>query len=275
MKRGMTVKQPMECVYRSSDPTPLDKRRHYHTDQIEIIQLVEGRGSYLIGDALYPMTPGAVYFIDAEHFHCSLPDRGGVYCRNKLVMNKSDLYAALGAVGGADCLDRLIAQRVCVREQGRREEIDRLFCRIQYETGQNRLFQTALAVLELIALCADTASNGDSAKRETGAVYPALEYIKNHLAEPFSLDELCRGIHVSKSYLCHRFRDEVKMTVMEYLRVQRMIRACELLRQTDLPVSEIAAECGFSGLSHFSTSFKKEFGCSPREYRKANGVPPQ
>lgn len=47
----------------------------------------------------------------------------------------------------------------------------------------------------------------------------------------------------------------------------RLRRAKAFLRETDLPITEICFECGYESLGSFSTLFRREVGCSPREYR--------
>ena len=58
------------------------------------------------------------------------------------------------------------------------------------------------------------------------------------------------------------------MTVMEYVLKTRLVMAKELLCKEKTSVTEVAARCGFSGLSYFSRVFKEETGLTPLAYRK-------
>ena len=55
---------------------------------------------------------------------------------------------------------------------------------------------------------------------------------------------------------------------MEYVRFSRMKKATHLLRTTDREVLDIALECGYEAHESFSRAFKKQYGVSPREYKK-------
>ena len=58
------------------------------------------------------------------------------------------------------------------------------------------------------------------------------------------------------------------MTLREYVEDRRIRKAVNLLVETDLTLSEIAYECGFSSQSYFSYAFKKKMNLTPREYAK-------
>ena len=55
---------------------------------------------------------------------------------------------------------------------------------------------------------------------------------------------------------------------MSYVTMFRISKACEMLAETELPVSEIALLCGFGGISQFNRSFRADTGTTPRDYRK-------
>ena len=54
---------------------------------------------------------------------------------------------------------------------------------------------------------------------------------------------------------------------LQYVTEYRIGKACELLRQTKLPVTEVGIQCGFASSSYFGKVFREKIGCSPREYR--------
>ena len=65
-------------------------------------------------------------------------------------------------------------------------------------------------------------------------------------------------------------KDIEQMTPMQYVREQRMERACKLLTETDDSLSEISAAVGFMRQGSFSEAFKERFGITPHQYRKIN-----
>ena len=65
----------------------------------------------------------------------------------------------------------------------------------------------------------------------------------------------------------------VGMTCVEYINHYRLSRAAAALAQSDQPVMEAALENGFHNISYFNKLFRKEFGMTPKEYRRAAGKP--
>ena len=96
----------------------------------------------------------------------------------------------------------------------------------------------------------------------------AILYIeKNYAKDSISLNEVAGAVEVSANYFSTVFRQETGMTFTEYVTKKRMDKAKQLLRQTERPSGDIAAEVGFKDSHYFSFVFKKTQGCTPREYR--------
>ena len=84
---------------------------------------------------------------------------------------------------------------------------------------------------------------------------------------PITIDDLSRAVALSPYYLIRAFKHVYKQTPHQYLVGQRIAKAKELLRNSDLSVTEICAEVGFESLGSFSTLFRKVAGISPSAYR--------
>lgn len=96
----------------------------------------------------------------------------------------------------------------------------------------------------------------------------AILYIEeNYTKDSISLNEVAGAVEVSANYFSTVFRQETGMTFTEYVTKKRMDKAKQLLRQTERPSGDIAAEVGFKDSHYFSFVFKKTQGCTPREYR--------
>ena len=96
----------------------------------------------------------------------------------------------------------------------------------------------------------------------------AKTYIENNLHEDISIEQLCRELHIGRTKLYEIFRNELKMGISKYILHRRMHRAKQLLKTTDLSISEIAHNVGFSDYNYFSRVYKKTYGKSPKHYRK-------
>ena len=90
-----------------------------------------------------------------------------------------------------------------------------------------------------------------------------LQVLREHMAEPPSLEEIGRKVGCSPFYLSRTFSQETGATIPQYLRRIRMERAAELLRTGRHNVTEVALEVGYSSLSHFSQAFCQTMGSCP------------
>jgi signal transduction histidine kinase/DNA-binding LacI/PurR family transcriptional regulator/CheY-like chemotaxis protein len=98
-------------------------------------------------------------------------------------------------------------------------------------------------------------------------VRQAMAFIHTHYPESLGREDIARHIGVSADYLTDCFRQELGITPMIYLRRYRIRQARELLETTDLSVMQVALEVGFSESAHFTRTFQREVGVTPRAYR--------
>lgn len=110
-----------------------------------------------------------------------------------------------------------------------------------------------------------TAVNAENASPITLKV---VDYIKNHLSEPLSLDMLCGKFHVSKSWLNRNFNKDMNCSVIDYYIKMKINRAKFYVAETLMPFTKISDQLGFSSANYFSIIFKKHVGYSPQQYRK-------
>ncbi len=96
-----------------------------------------------------------------------------------------------------------------------------------------------------------------------------IEEIENHLAESeYDLTALASSMNVSKSTLNRKVKVLTDMTPSDFIYSIRMKRASQMLLNTQRSVSEVAYLVGFSAPKYFTRCFKKEFGCTPSEYKQ-------
>lgn len=96
----------------------------------------------------------------------------------------------------------------------------------------------------------------------------ALTEIHADVAHPWTVNQLAAAAALSRSAFCERFTNTIGVAPMEYLLRWRMELAKELLRQSDLPVSEIAERVGYGSSSTFCVAFNRYGGQSPSRYRR-------
>lgn len=113
----------------------------------------------------------------------------------------------------------------------------------------------------------------DAAQRNAGVkmrkeVVRALSYIEEHYREDINLDDIARYVCVSKTYFSSMFKKETGENFSLYLLDFRLEKACELLRQSEEKIYNIAYDVGFQSHNYFNNIFKERYGMTPKEYRK-------
>jgi two-component system response regulator YesN len=97
-----------------------------------------------------------------------------------------------------------------------------------------------------------------------------LQYVNEHITDPLALGELAQRFFLNVSYCGELFKSVTGETFTQYVRRRRIQQACELLRRTQLPMSQIALRVGYADLPYFSRLFTAAKGVSPTRYRAAN-----
>jgi len=94
------------------------------------------------------------------------------------------------------------------------------------------------------------------------------EFISEHYQEAITLGDIASAAGIGKSEANRCFLQMTQIPPVMWLIRYRLRKAAYLLEMTDDPIGEIAAAAGFEDSNYFSRSFKKELGCSPREFRR-------
>lgn len=103
------------------------------------------------------------------------------------------------------------------------------------------------------------------------AMKAMIAYIDSHYAEKITLEDIAAAGFVSKRTCGNMFERFLFTPPMKYLNEYRLKRSIELLRGTNMTITDIGLVCGFSGASYYAESFRRELGISPSEYRRSLG----
>lgn len=115
---------------------------------------------------------------------------------------------------------------------------------------------------------------GMAAKRENDTIRPirnAKQYIQNHYSEPITQEEVSNEVGLSAAYFSVLFKKTEGEGFAKYLIRVRIEQAKILLRETNLPVTEVCRKVGYNDLKHFTHTFEKAVGVKPATYRKLYG----
>ena len=98
-------------------------------------------------------------------------------------------------------------------------------------------------------------------------VRKAMAYIHEQYSRPLTREEIADHIGISADYLTDCFRQELGVTPSIYIRRYRIRQSCELLRNMDQSITQIALAVGFSDGAHFARTLQREMETTPRAYR--------
>ena len=99
-------------------------------------------------------------------------------------------------------------------------------------------------------------------------IHQAIDYLSENISEPISLVTLAEIAGYSLSRFKTMFREETGVTPAHYINMRKVEHAKRELERTDLPITEIGCNLGWSSGNYFCTVFKKLTGMSPLQYRK-------
>lgn len=94
-----------------------------------------------------------------------------------------------------------------------------------------------------------------------------LDYIRSNLSQELSLEQLANQIGLTPFYFARLFKQSTGNSVHQYVIHQRVERAKQLLKQSELAIADVAIECGFANPSHLALHFKRIVGVSPKQFR--------
>lgn len=245
---------------------------HWH-DDVELLMPTEGYLTYNVNGELVSIGKGQAIFVNARQMHYGY-SADGTDCRYICITFRAQQLCGNEELAKRYVLPVLSAQRIPYmildgqQLMSHLTKIDGLYAARPegYEMG---------ALSEVLAFWQGLFSMvkgriEEAAVEDAGAVIVRhmLEFIRTHYDEKITLDAIAAAGGVCRSRCCQMFRKFLGVTPNDYLNSFRLEKGMELLRSTTLPVTEIAAACGFGSASYFTEMFTRQKGCPPKEYRK-------
>lgn len=163
------------------------------------------------------------------------------------------------------CANDVLGKEITVFPISNGERIIKLFDRLKtvYALGKDKALCMSI-FYEILSLVSEKASGND-------ILLPAVAKMQNNFQnENMTVSELASLCRMSESYFRRCFEKIYGVSPKKYLMEIRINSAKGMLSSDIKTVSEIAGDCGFSGVYHFCKAFKREVGMTPSEYRKCN-----
>lgn len=106
-------------------------------------------------------------------------------------------------------------------------------------------------------------------KKYSPRLVKMMTYIEEHLTDKIELAQIAEHVELSRTYASTIFKDELGITISEFILRERMLEAKRMLRDTDLTVAAIADRLSFCSQSYFTKNFTETEGMTPGEYRRS------
>ncbi|MEM9251089.1 MAG: AraC family transcriptional regulator [Planctomycetota bacterium] len=246
---------------------------HRHEGGYELCLIVSGEAAWWAEDTEYLLGPGDAYLTRPGEWH------GGAHG----VVGPAELFWAIfalpgprGAYGLSEAQARALAERFAasrlrsfVGGEPLRASFARLHNALRSKDGLAAA-RVRSAVLGLLIDAADAIGDAATARRgPTSPIRRAMAWVRDHLDEPASVEDLAEMAGLSVSRFHERFVAETGFSPGDWRARQRVARAKRLLRMTDRSIVDIAMSCGYASSQYFATAFGRLVGVSPSAYRSA------
>lgn len=105
-------------------------------------------------------------------------------------------------------------------------------------------------------------------KKYSPRLVKMMQYIEQHLYEKLELNDIAECVKLSRTYASTVFKEELGITISDFIKRERMLEAKRLLRESNLSASEIADRLCFCSQSYFTKLFSEMEGVTPQVYRQ-------
>lgn len=245
----------------------MPRAMHVHENLVEVLLVYEGSGIYTIDNNKYIAKKGDLIFYNSGVVHDEFGGNGsnlGTYCLGisnlkilKLGDNKiiEDNYCPI--INCNEYFDDILSMFDIIRKS---IDVDG----IHVAEFSNFLVQALVVKFRIII-----EKNGDVKQiKEPSLAIKVKIYIDKNYNENISLKSIAEAVNANQYYLSHIFKEETGFSPMQYVTRRRIGEAQNLLINTQLSITEIAANVGYNNSNYFQNVFKKIVGYTPGSYRK-------
>lgn len=219
-----------------------------HSNQTKKFSVEAGQGFLIFPNQL------TTYVADAEEpWEYMWLEFDGVRVRESLQQTNLSLDQPIYSTESADLRDRMAAEMRYIGENPSHPMLD------------------LIGHLYLFFDCFIRSAHADAPVRSSRMsdfyVRAAVGFIEKNFARKITIEEIAAVCGIDRSYFGKIFHKAMGSSPQEFLMNYRMVKASELLKHTDMAISDIAAAVGYENPLHFSRAFKKSQGTAPRNWR--------
>lgn len=270
---------PFAYAYKNTKSSQSELPDHFH-EWYEIVYVYRGKGTLFIDHTFYEMNAGDLFLIPGNTIHRATPDKENPVTSTAVYFSAGLIQAPL--LGDAFSYLHSFEQATQLRHYKletllpQRQHLEHYWEAIQHELKQGSPGHRQAIYIQLLQLLLYLQRDvGSGMPLHTGnpLIAPAwmreiLLYIDEHFCEDIGLNTLSKQAAVSPAHFSRVFKQLIGMNVTAYIITKRIIRAKQLLAESDIKIHHIAELCGFESLPHFHAMFKRVLGLTPAAARK-------
>ena len=248
---------------------------HWH-DEVEMIYVREGELRISIEGKIYTATSGEVYLVNPGELHYMETDKIPVdyytilfplQFISFLSQDRIERDILLPFREGKLLLENDINQKAFARNI---EKILLGLIEINDEKKGIYELRTKTLLLQLIAELTEESCFHESVIRKSSYLQrEIISYIQDRFEEKITLEMLADEFHLSQKYISRYFKEQFAISFMQYVGHLRMEKAKDLLRNTELSITEVAMSSGYPSVNLFIRNFKELYQVTPLQYRKS------
>ena len=253
---------------------------HYHNN-FEISFITEGTGKRIVADSIEEFQPGDLVFLGRNLPHVWIADKEPRVFSNRtlemvfLQFTSNVLSVQLLALPEFKNVKKAmeLSERGIQIVDQTLNEVSEIMLQLPYLKNFERMVQ----FFRMMDIIGESQSNIALASEDylrkrfnpgNKRIATIHEYLMNNYREEVNLKALADLVNMAEGSLCRFFRENMGVTIFEYLNQIKIELACNLLMDNELSIIEIGFDSGFNNLSHFNKQFKRIIGMPPSQYRK-------
>lgn len=273
--RQTMARPDFEC-HHYLDPIPPAIDAHEHPF-FEVFFFLSGNASYTIEGRTYQLRPGDILLTDNRDIHRPSVRPGKPYERYVIWIEPAFLEhtAKLGSDLTACFSDASQKKYKLIRPESNALTHLKGICEKMLRSRDDAAFGSNtlsyIYLLEfLVYLNRAYFATPDAIRKdvtENEKINQVVAFINDNLADSLTLDRLADVCFISKSHLAHQFKSYTGLTLYQFIIKKRVTVARNMIREGSA-VMDACMQCGFNDYSNFLKAFKREFGCTPKDFLK-------
>ncbi|MFC5404901.1 AraC family transcriptional regulator [Cohnella soli] len=249
---------------------------HYH-EEVEFLYIIEGELTCFLREEQFALRDGDVAVFGSSEPHLTAQTRNGAlsYIVFQINLDKYWDVSTLGSMQHfSEVVRPLSSLNYIYRENEEANRRTAELIREIFEEMNDSQIGYELAVSSRIKNILLLLLRNDSRKLLNyndnlliARLMPAVDYVEANLSEKLAISDICPKVNMSYTHFIKTFKKAFGMTFTDFVVYKRIKKAEQLLLTSDSSIAEVAESVGVSNLGHFYDLFRRQNGCSPKQYK--------